>query len=137
MKAAPGADGGAAGPYVGLRPYRETEHDLFFGREREAREIATIWQATGLTVLYGTSGVGKTSLLHAGVLPRIEAERADVLPIARVSPRGIAAPSRGPGRPARPGAAGGLGAGRAAVGARRDDGRGVPGAAPGTARPVR
>ncbi|GAT70636.1 WD40 repeat-containing protein [Planomonospora sphaerica] len=98
MEAAARGDGGAAGPYVGLRPYRESEHDLFFGREREAREIATIWQATGLTVLYGTSGVGKTSLLHAGVLPRIEAERADVLPVARVSPRRIAAP------PARAGA---------------------------------
>ncbi|GGS84029.1 hypothetical protein GCM10010156_48370 [Planobispora rosea] len=87
-------------PYVGLRPYRESEHGLFFGRERESRDIATIWQATGLTVLYGTSGVGKTSLLHAGILPRIEAERADVLPVARVSPRRITASSpRVPGNP--------------------------------------
>ncbi|MGW2200364.1 nSTAND1 domain-containing NTPase, partial [Streptosporangium sp. NPDC001682] len=76
-------------PYVGLRPYDRDEHALFFGREREGRDISTIWQATGLTVLFGASGVGKTSLLHAGVLPRIEPERADVLPVARVSPRGI------------------------------------------------
>ncbi|MGJ6965728.1 tetratricopeptide repeat protein [Streptosporangium sp. G11] len=80
---------GTIRPYVGLRPYDRSEHALFFGREREARDIATIWQATGLTVLFGASGVGKTSLLHAGVLPRVEPERADVLPIARVSPRGI------------------------------------------------
>ncbi|WP_326641515.1 tetratricopeptide repeat protein [Streptosporangium sp. NBC_01755] len=79
----------ATHPYVGLRPYDRGEHALFFGREREGRDIATIWQATGLTVLFGASGVGKTSLLHAGVLPRIEPERADVLPVARVSPRGI------------------------------------------------
>jgi tetratricopeptide (TPR) repeat protein len=59
----------AVKPYVGLRPFLETEHGLFFGREREARDVATIWQATGLTVLFGASGVGKTSLLHAGVLP--------------------------------------------------------------------
>jgi tetratricopeptide (TPR) repeat protein len=79
-------------PYVGLRPFHETEHALFFGREREARDIATIWQATGLTVLFGASGVGKTSILHAGVLPRVEPERADVLPVARVVPGGIVPP---------------------------------------------
>ncbi|GAA3135345.1 hypothetical protein GCM10010466_27720 [Planomonospora alba] len=92
--------GRAAGPYVGLRPYGEAEHALFFGREREAREVATIWQATGLTVLYGASGAGKTSLLHAGVLPRLDPGRADVLPVARVSPRGAASPGpRVPGNP--------------------------------------
>ncbi|MDF5752620.1 tetratricopeptide repeat protein [Spongiactinospora sp. TRM90649] len=74
-------------PYVGLRSYRRAESELFHGRDREAREIATLWQAAGLTVVYGASGVGKTSLLHAGVLPRIDRERADVLPIARIAPR--------------------------------------------------
>lgn len=53
-------------PYVGLRAFRQQDRGLFFGRERESREIATLWQADRLTVLYGTSGVGKTSLLHAG-----------------------------------------------------------------------
>ena len=73
-------------PYVGLRPYRQRERTLFFGRDRESREVSTIWQAAGLSVLYGASGVGKTSLLHAGVLPRLDPERVDLLPIARVSP---------------------------------------------------
>ncbi|GAA2864054.1 hypothetical protein GCM10010517_23210 [Streptosporangium fragile] len=89
MTTATRAGDGTARPYVGLRPYDPSEHALFFGRDREARDVATIWQATGLTVLFGPSGVGKTSLLHAGVLPRLEPERADVLPVARVSPRGI------------------------------------------------
>jgi tetratricopeptide (TPR) repeat protein len=73
-------------PYVGLRAFSEADHMLFFGREREARELAIIWQATGLTILYGASGSGKTSLLRAGVVPRIEPERADLLPVARVRP---------------------------------------------------
>ncbi|WP_248962414.1 tetratricopeptide repeat protein [Sphaerisporangium perillae] len=77
-----------ATPYVGLRAYRRTEHGLFFGRDREARDLAIIWQATGLTVLYGASGSGKTSLLHAGVVPRIDSARADLLPLARARPRG-------------------------------------------------
>ncbi|GAB2947855.1 hypothetical protein GCM10027203_59400 [Nonomuraea fastidiosa] len=74
-------------PYVGLRPYRREESALFHGRGREAREVATLWQAAGLTVLYGASGVGKTSLLHAGVLPLLEPDRTDVLPVARIAPR--------------------------------------------------
>ncbi|MCF6467601.1 tetratricopeptide repeat protein [Nonomuraea sp. MG754425] len=73
-------------PYVGLRPYRREESGLFYGRDREAREVATLWQATGLVVVYGASGVGKTSLLHAGVLPLLDPERAHVLPVARIGP---------------------------------------------------
>ncbi|MER6947190.1 hypothetical protein ABT294_24455 [Nonomuraea sp. NPDC000554] len=74
-------------PYVGLRPYNRDESELFRGRDDEAREIATLWQAVGLTVLYGASGVGKTSLLNAGVLPRLDPGRVDLLPIARIAPR--------------------------------------------------
>ena len=83
-------------PYVGLRPFTGEEHGLFFGRDREARDVAVIWQATGLTVLFGASGVGKTSLLHAGVVPRIDPARADVLPIARPAPRPSGRPGAGP-----------------------------------------
>jgi tetratricopeptide (TPR) repeat protein len=73
-------------PYVGLRPYGRDDRPLFHGRDLESREIATLWRAAGLTVLYGASGVGKTSLLNAGVLPRIDAMQADVLPVVRISP---------------------------------------------------
>lgn len=44
-----------------------------------------MWRSHKLTVLYGASGVGKTSLLQAGVLPTLDSELADVLPIGRVS----------------------------------------------------
>jgi tetratricopeptide (TPR) repeat protein len=44
-----------------------------------------MWRASKLTVLYGGSGVGKTSLLQAGVIPLLDAERVDLLPIGRVS----------------------------------------------------
>ncbi|MBO3746796.1 hypothetical protein J5X84_12025 [Streptosporangiaceae bacterium NEAU-GS5] len=71
-------------PYVGLRPYNLQDRALFCGRERESREIATLWQATGLTVLYGASGVGKTSILQAGVIPQLDPERVDTLPVARI-----------------------------------------------------
>ena len=56
-------------PYKGLAPFEDSEQDalFFFGREREREVIVANLQASRLTVLYGSSGVGKTSLLGAGV----------------------------------------------------------------------
>ncbi|MEV5413739.1 tetratricopeptide repeat protein [Thermopolyspora sp. NPDC052614] len=72
-------------PYVGLRPYGAGDQDRFFGRSRESREVSHLWQSNRLVVLYGPSGIGKTSLLHAGVLPALPSDRIDVLPIGRAS----------------------------------------------------
>jgi WD40 repeat protein len=57
-------------PYKGLRPYEDTTIDalLFFGREQEREVIAANLMAARLTVLYGASGVGKSSVLNAGVV---------------------------------------------------------------------
>jgi hypothetical protein len=59
-------------PYVGLDPFREQDAELFFGRGRESRVIAANLQYQPITVLYGASGVGKSSVLQAGVLPRLK-----------------------------------------------------------------
>ena len=60
-------------PYKGLAPFEDSELDalLFFGREREIEVIVANLMAARLTVLYGVSGVGKTSLLRAGVAHRL------------------------------------------------------------------
>lgn len=60
-------------PYKGLVPFEDSELDalLFFGRERESEIIAANVLAARLTVLYGPSGVGKTSVLRAGVARRL------------------------------------------------------------------
>ena len=55
-------------PYVGLVPYREEDADFFFGREDETRIVAGNLRASRLTIVYGESGVGKSSLLQAGVI---------------------------------------------------------------------
>jgi WD40 repeat protein len=57
-----------ATPYVGLVPYGEEDAPFFFGRDEEERIIAGNLRASRLTILYGPSGVGKTSLLQAGVI---------------------------------------------------------------------
>jgi hypothetical protein len=61
-------------PYVGLQPFTLRDRAYFFGREREQRIIAANLFAAPLTVLYGPSAVGKSSVLQAGVVPRLAAE---------------------------------------------------------------
>src|SRR5512132_1200436 len=56
-------------PYQGLNPYTVEDRDLFVGREDDTEFIAANVLTHRLTVLYGESGVGKTSLLQAGVAP--------------------------------------------------------------------
>jgi WD40 repeat protein len=55
-------------PYKGLTPYTEADAAFFFGRESERQIIAANLMAARLTVLYGPSGVGKSSVLRAGVM---------------------------------------------------------------------
>ena len=63
-------------PYKGLVPFEDSELDalLFFGRERESGIISENVLAARLTVLYGPSGVGKTSVLRAGVAHRLRGQ---------------------------------------------------------------
>ena len=56
-------------PYVGLQPYTEADRDYFFGREEEIETIAANLISAPLTLVYGASGVGKSSVLMAGVVP--------------------------------------------------------------------
>jgi hypothetical protein len=53
--------------YKGLMPYSEEDAPFFFGREAETEIITANLMASRLTLLYGASGVGKTSVLRAGV----------------------------------------------------------------------
>jgi hypothetical protein len=60
-------------PYVGLRPFREEDYPFFFGRDREVRVISANLLSRPLTILYGPSGVGKSSVLQAGIVPHLKA----------------------------------------------------------------
>ena len=54
-------------PYTGLMPFSERQAPFFFGRDEERKIVTANLLASRLTVLYGPSGVGKSSLLNAGV----------------------------------------------------------------------
>ncbi len=60
-------------PFKGLAAFQDTELDslLFYGREREREVVVANLLASRLTVLYGASGVGKTSLLRAAVVQSV------------------------------------------------------------------
>ena len=60
-------------PYVGLRPFEARHHDLFFGREQESEELYQQVLSQPFVALIGNSGSGKSSLLGAGLLPRLPA----------------------------------------------------------------
>ncbi|TEU15586.1 MAG: hypothetical protein E3J21_12870 [Anaerolineales bacterium] len=58
-------------PYKFLDYFEARDVPIFYGRELEAPALQRQIMAHKLTVLYGASGVGKTSLLQAGVIPRL------------------------------------------------------------------
>jgi hypothetical protein len=67
-------------PYKGLASYEEADAPSFFGRDADAELVVANVLASPLTLLFGGSGVGKSSLLHAGVAPRLRAQ-ADIVPV--------------------------------------------------------
>ncbi len=65
-------------PYKFLDYFTENDADLFFGREREITEICSKIDAHRSFILHGRSGVGKSSLLRAGIIPRFKNEEKQV-----------------------------------------------------------
>ncbi len=57
--------------YPGVQPFKAEQKDLFFGRETDIKEMLRLIEQEKLLVLYGKSGYGKSSLLNAGVVPRL------------------------------------------------------------------
>ena len=61
-------------PWLGLESFREETRAYFFGRDTEIAELHLRLRSHPLLVLYGRSGLGKTSILMAGLIPRLRAE---------------------------------------------------------------
>src|SRR5262245_14432742 len=71
-------------PFVGPRPFEKEDSDRFYGRTRETEELLSLIIAHRAVLVYAQSGAGKTSLLKAGVIPRLEEQACKILPPARV-----------------------------------------------------
>ena len=63
-------------PFPGLVPFEEDDAWRFYGRDDEARVISANLHAARLTLLFGESGAGKSSLLNAGVAVAIREQSA-------------------------------------------------------------
>ena len=61
-------------PWLGLLPFTEATQRFFFGRDQEIRDGFLRVREHSLTVLYGRSGLGKSSLLGAGLIPKLRVE---------------------------------------------------------------
>jgi hypothetical protein len=64
----------ADNPWPGLDSFEETDRAFFFGRTAESSELLRLVNREPLTVLFGRSGLGKTSLLRAGLFPLLRAQ---------------------------------------------------------------
>ena len=65
-------------PYRHLEPFQAVHASIFFGRRRETRQVYDAIERAGSTrvvLLHGVSGAGKSSLLDAGLLPRLKQVR--------------------------------------------------------------
>lgn len=72
-------------PYMGPEFFTRADADLFFGRKQEIRDLDSMVATERLLLFYAPSGAGKTSLLNAKIVPRLEERLYEVLPMGRVS----------------------------------------------------
>ncbi len=59
-------------PYVGLRPFRDDENLLFFGRDQQTLELLQRLHYNRFVAVVGSSGSGKSSLIRAGLIPALK-----------------------------------------------------------------
>src|SRR6478735_2411402 len=58
-------------PYPGLRSFRPNEADLFYGRDSQIKELRDLLADHNIIVVLGGSGSGKSSLVRAGLVPKL------------------------------------------------------------------
>src|SRR5262245_45384116 len=87
-------------PYRGLSAFEEQDAAFFFGREAATTKVlvrmSRLLAGAGLLVVSGVSGAGKSSLLRAGVLPRIRGAGLASAPEAARWPCLVLTPTRAP-----------------------------------------
>ena len=66
-------------PYPGLRPFSDSDQDIFFGREHEIDDLLNRLAARRMIAVLGVSGCGKSSLVWAGLIPLLLSEMAEPL----------------------------------------------------------
>ncbi len=58
--------------YPGTKPFSFEDRNIFFGRKGDIQQLTQLIGLEQLVVLFGKSGLGKTSLINAGILPKVK-----------------------------------------------------------------
>lgn len=66
----------SSNPFRGASSYEEADKQYFYGRDEEKNELMRIISQNTLSLLYAKSGVGKSSLLKAGIIPVVKGMRS-------------------------------------------------------------
>lgn len=61
--------------YPGVHPFQVEDHDIFFGRQKDITKLIHYIQVEPLVVLHSKSGMGKSSLINAGLIPSLSKKR--------------------------------------------------------------
>lgn len=67
--------------YPGAKPFLTSEKDIFFGRTQDITKLYRLLRLEQLVVLYGKSGLGKSSIINAGIIPNIQKDN-DFTPLS-------------------------------------------------------
>ncbi len=104
-----GRGGADDDPFPGLRAFQESDADRFFGRDAEVARVVQRIRERPLVAVVGASGVGKSSLVRAGVIPalrgsgepwEVEVIRPGKMPVAALAALAHHVSTAGGGEPA-------------------------------------
>lgn len=61
--------------YPGVKPFTSNENGIFFGRKDDIENLYSLIFIKQIVILYGKSGYGKSSLINAGIIPKLQEEQ--------------------------------------------------------------
>jgi YVTN family beta-propeller protein len=72
-------------PFLGPQPFEETDSSFFYGRDKEVQEILALILSSSISLVYAKSGLGKTSIFNAKIIPELEKGEYNfqILPVIR------------------------------------------------------
>lgn len=86
MNSSPNQPGKLFNPFPGLRPFKQDEAHLFFGREGQSQSVLTSLYTHNFVAVTGASGSGKSSLIYCGVIPELRSKHGEEWKVVSARP---------------------------------------------------
>src|SRR3954470_10700117 len=67
--------------YPGINSFGPEDADIFCGRDEDKQKLYSLIKATNIIVLHGESGIGKSSLVNAGIIPEFKKRDPSFIPV--------------------------------------------------------